>query len=124
MRRGFPMLAISKARLITVVVVASMFLAGRIASAGVNVWTSSGPEGGVINALAIDPFTPATVYAGTSGGGLFKSVDGGGRWTAANTGLTNLNVYALAIDPIAPATVYAGTYGGLFKSVNGGGSWT
>ena len=40
-------------------------------SAGPNIWTSIGPEGGVILALAIDPTTPSTLYAGTYGGGVF-----------------------------------------------------
>src|SRR6266542_3100797 len=118
------MLAFSKARLMTLVVVASMGLAVGVASAGVNAWTSSGPDGGIVNALAVDPVTPATVYAGTNGGGVFKSGNGGGSWAAVNAGLTNLNVSALTIDPATPATVYAGTDGGgVFKSVNGGGSW-
>ena len=30
-----------------------------------------------VNALAIDPATPATLYAGTWGGGVFKSTNGG-----------------------------------------------
>ncbi len=46
--------------------------------------------------LAIDPQTPITLYAGTWGGGVFKSTDGGGHWSALNTGLTNLFVNALA----------------------------
>lgn len=33
-------------------------------SAGVNLWTSIGPEGGDLTALAIDPLNPATLYAG------------------------------------------------------------
>jgi hypothetical protein len=41
--------------------------------AGVNVWTTNGPEGGIIEALAIDPATPATLCAGAYGGGVFKS---------------------------------------------------
>jgi len=40
-------------------------------SAGPNVWKSIGPEGGNISSLAIDPAAPATLYAGTYGGGLF-----------------------------------------------------
>ena len=36
--------------------------------AGINVWTSIGPEGGQVFALAIDPQNPSTVYAGTAGG--------------------------------------------------------
>jgi hypothetical protein len=100
-----------------------LFVAG-IADAGVNDWTTTGPEGGNIFALAIDPNTPAMVYAGTYGGGVFKSTNDGGNWTAINTGLTNTYVYALAIDPDTPATVYAGTDAGVFKSTNGGGNWT
>jgi len=71
-------------------------------SAGFNVWTSIGPEGGWIYAMAINPTTPTTLYAGTYGGGVFKSTDGGATWSAVNTGLTNKSVRALAIDPTPP----------------------
>jgi hypothetical protein len=93
-------------------------------SAGFNAWTSIGPEGGWIYALAVDPNTPTTLYAGTYGGGVFKSTDGGATWSAVNTGLSNKSVWALAIDPTAPNTLYAGTYGGVFKSTDGGASWS
>jgi photosystem II stability/assembly factor-like uncharacterized protein len=93
--------------------------------AGVNVWTSHGPEGGIIYALAIDPAMPATLYAGTYHGGVFKSANGGGNWSQVNTGLTSLRVEALAIDPMTPTTLYAGTDGGgVFKITNGGGKWS
>jgi hypothetical protein len=46
-------------------------------SGGINVWTSHRPEGGRIRTLAIDRVTPTTLYAGTSGGGVFKSTNGG-----------------------------------------------
>jgi photosystem II stability/assembly factor-like uncharacterized protein len=95
-----------------------------VAYAGPGVWTSGGPYGGSVQALAINPTTPATLYAGTSGGGVFKSTDSGGTWAAANTGLTNLDVRALAINPTTPATLYAGTLGGgVFKSTDSGGTW-
>jgi len=60
---------------------------------------------------------------------VLKSIDGGGSWSPANTGLTNTDVRALAIDPVTPSTVYAGaarvhSEGGVFKSVDGGGSWS
>ena len=74
-------------------------------------WTTNGPEGGRINALAIDPAAAATLYAGT-GGGVFKSTNAGGSWSAINTGLTNTSVFSLAIDPTNGSTLYAGTYGG------------
>jgi hypothetical protein len=84
-------------------------------SARNNVWTSIGPEGGCIFALAIDPQNPNTLYAGTSwrwgegtwGNGVFKTTEGGGNWV--NTGLTGTTILALAIDPQHPNTVYAGT---------------
>ena len=42
-----------------------------------NVWISHGPGGGDVRAIAIDPKTPMTLYAGTSGGGVFKSINSG-----------------------------------------------
>jgi len=106
----------------------ALLLSGTLhsAEAGINVWTTSGPEGGYINALAIDPQAPATVYAGTDSAGVFKSIDGGGTWRAANNGLPNFVVYALAIDPQTPTIVYAGTFnrGGVFKSTDGGETWS
>src|SRR5256885_29467 len=92
------------------------------ADAGVNVWTTNGPVATRILALAIDPESPTTIYAGAESGGVFKSTDGGGGW--ANTGLTGVDVRALVIDPLTPTTVYAGTSGaGVFKSSDGGTSW-
>lgn len=87
-----------------------------------NVWTSIGPEGGRANALAIDPATPSTHYAGTLGGGVFKSTDGGATWSAVNTGLTATDVRALAIDPVTPGMLCAGTYGGSVSKSTGGGA--
>ncbi|HEX5732933.1 MAG TPA: SBBP repeat-containing protein [Blastocatellia bacterium] len=92
-----------------------------------------------VNAIAIDPDTPSTIYAGTTDG-VFKSTDGGGSWTRQSQGLTvsgveRIIVNALAIDPKRPSTIYAGTGfiagapdfrglgGGVFKSTNGGATW-
>ncbi len=85
-------------------------------------WSSIGPEGGAIYALAIDPKTPATIYAGSHFGGVYKSIDSGNSWSFS--GLTNLWIQAVAIDPKTPATVYAGTWArGAYKSTDGGASW-
>ena len=78
----------------------------------------------VLYALAIDPVTPSILYAGTTHDGVFKSTNGGGNWSAVNTGLTLGAVYALAIDPVTPTIVYAGTESDVFKSTNGGGNWS
>jgi hypothetical protein len=54
-------------------------------TAETNVWTSIGPDGGIIYTLAIDPKTPTTLYAGIDDGGVFKSTDGGRSWSAVTT---------------------------------------
>ena len=97
----------------------------RVATAGINVWTHNGPEGGAVNALGVDPVTPTTMYAGTFVG-VFKSTDGGGSWSAVlwNAGKIVDGVTVLAVDPVNPATVYAGTSAeGVRQSTDGGSSW-
>ena len=84
---------------------------------------NNGLYGGIIGSLAIDPTNSQTIYAGTYGGGVFKSTDGRAHWTQINSGLTNTDVESLAIDPTNTQVVYAGTYGGVFKSTNAGVSW-
>ncbi len=93
-----------------------------------SIWTSIGPDGGTVSCIAIDPLAPATLYAGTTGGGIFKSTDKGGSWIAVNNGLTDFSVGTIAVDPKNTGTVYGTTYspglnGGLFKSTNGGQTW-
>ena len=94
--------------------------ASEVIRAGENVWTSHGPDGGEIWALAVSPKNAGTVYAGTWGG-VFRSTDGGANWNSVRPGLTSL----LAVDPQDPSTVYAVDFygGGLFKSTDSGQSW-
>ena len=138
-----------KAKRITVTMILAASALWPAAASTQNIWTSHGPYGGTITALAIDSQTPTTLYAGTLVGGVYKSVDGGESWQAINTGLADvstrkgsltaptapyvptdqvlahLHVTALAIDPLTPTTVYAGTRSGdVFKSTNGGTSWS
>lgn len=87
------------------------------------VWTAKGPAGQEVLALAIDPLTPTTLYAGTRTGGVFKSIDAGENWTAVNNGLPSAFVGALVIDPRTPTTLY-GMSLGIVKTVDGGASWT
>jgi uncharacterized repeat protein (TIGR01451 family) len=63
-------------------------------------------------ALLVDPASPSTVYAATSGSGVFKSTDGGANWAPTNTGLANSSVQALAHRPGGPAAILAGTLAG------------
>jgi photosystem II stability/assembly factor-like uncharacterized protein len=86
-------------------------------------WVPLGPEGGSIRALAVDPAAPSTLYAGSDGGGVWKSADAAASWSPANAGMGNIQVSALAIDPHDPRTLYAGTEIGVWKSADGGVSW-
>jgi photosystem II stability/assembly factor-like uncharacterized protein len=89
-----------------------------IAQAGINEWTTNGPQRGAVNAIAIDPKLPSTLYAGTSNG-IFKTTDGGTTWKQLSMGQTNGAVASFAIDPATPNVVYAGTSLGALKTTNG-----
>jgi photosystem II stability/assembly factor-like uncharacterized protein len=85
------------------------------------------PERPPVTELAIDPWRPQTVYAGTTRG-VFKSTDGGASWKLANEGLRGpdafaAGVIALVLEPANADTVYVATYGGLFASTDGGEHW-
>jgi photosystem II stability/assembly factor-like uncharacterized protein len=94
-------------------------------------WTAATGLGGLtVNAIAIDPVTPTTVYAGTNAG-VKRSTDGGasfvatGALTTADPAFVVGDVQALAIDASNPSTILAGTGqgGGVFRSTDGGTSW-
>ena len=117
-----PTTTLRRVLLITLFALLGASQAGRV-YAGANKWTTNGPAGGGnVQSIAIDPVTPAIVYAGSSGGSAHKSVDGGAHWTAINTGLVN-NVARMVVDPKTPSTVYAGTDSGVYKSTDSGGHW-
>ncbi len=76
---------------------------------------------GSVNALAIDPSTPATIYAALGGTGMFKSNDSGVTWFAINGGFASpTSCYSLTIDPKAPKTLYVATDTGVMKTTTGG----
>ena len=77
-----------------------------------------------INAVAVDPAVPATIYAGLRGAGVFKSSDGASSWSKSSTGMFAAWIPAVAIDPINPSVVFAAMNGaGVFKSTDGGTTW-
>jgi uncharacterized repeat protein (TIGR02543 family) len=90
-----------------------------------NTWTQLPLYGGSVYALAVNPVDPAILYAGTNGGGVFRSTDSGTTWVAVNTGfITNTLVASLAIDPLISTILYAGTNGsGIFRSTDSGTTW-
>lgn len=53
-----------------------------------------------------------SILAGTNGGGVFLSEDGGNSWRTINDGLGNLSILSLLV---APPFVYAGTFAGVWR---------
>lgn len=93
------------------------------------------PASGKLQTFAVDLADPAVMYAGGGAGpgnsgpyaesGVFKTVDGGISWNAADIGLTDPMVDALWLDQTDPQIVLAGTwFSGIFRSTDGGSSWT
>ena len=74
-----------------------------------------------VYALAIDPDSTNTVYAGTRGG-VYKTSDGGSNWSHTHCGLDTVN--ALLILPSSSSTIYAGTAQGVYRSVDRGSNWS
>jgi photosystem II stability/assembly factor-like uncharacterized protein len=82
---------------------------------------------GIVMTLAVDPFSPSTLYAAVvvnfyTGGatGTFKSVDGGSTFQQINS----FQVNAIAMDPVRQGHIYLGTYSdGVQVSSDGGASW-
>jgi len=86
------------------------------------------PSGVTVNALAVDPASGTTLYAGTYPQGVFKSTDGGLTWTAGNNGIPTefygqVSVNYLAVDPKVPQVVFALATTGLVRSADGGATW-
>jgi ligand-binding sensor domain-containing protein len=86
-----------------------------------NFWQqTNGPYGGTIPAFAID--STGNIFAGTDGGGIFRSTDDGENWTPVNMGLTNTSIWSFVVN--SSGHIFAGTDGRFFRSIDNGTSWT
>lgn len=94
-----------------------------------NDWRTTGPPGGDVRALVVDPSNPDRFYFGTLDGQIYTSSDGGKHWQLlANLGKPRLFVDHLIVDPRNPKVLYVGAHrhdipGGFFKSTDGGQTW-
>lgn len=101
-------------------------------------WRNVGPHrGGRATAVAGVPSQPFTFYMGATGGGVWKTGDGGVSWTNVSDGFFRTgSVGAIAVAPSDPNIVYVGmgehcvraeafSHGdGVYKSTDGGKTWT
>jgi len=99
-------------------------------------WRNIGPQrGGRSLGCTGSPGRPHEYYFGATGGGLWKTVDGGNEWAAVTDGqITSSSVGAVAVAETNPDVVYIGmgetqlrgsiTQGdGVYKSSDGGKKW-
>lgn len=87
-------------------------------------WESVGPDGiSRVLAIAVDPGNPATLFAGTDRGGVYRSIDAGATWAPAGA-IPSASVRVLAFEPLPGSRLFAGTLTGLFVSGDAGGSWS
>lgn len=108
---------------------ASFTQAGNWTELGPVTWnrTSSwNPGTGRVAAIGIHPANESIIYAGSPGGGLWKTVNGGTTWQPlTDNNALWMSFFAITIDPTNQNIVYAGTSGnnGLLKSTNAGATW-
>jgi len=91
--------------------------------------------GNRISAAAGVPGDLNTYYAGAASGGVWKSTDGGNRWSPISDDIPVAAIGALAVTPSNPGIVWAGTGeawairdvdmmgDGIYKSVDAGKTW-
>ncbi|MCM3902330.1 MAG: YCF48-related protein, partial [Pyrinomonadaceae bacterium] len=94
-----------------------------------NDWRPTGPPGGDVRDLVVDPNNPDRFYFGTLDGQLYTSADGGKRWELLyNFNKPKLFVDHILVDPRDSKTLYVAAHrhkepGGFFKSTDGGRKW-
>ncbi len=99
-------------------------------------WRQVGPfRGGRSIAVASHADQPLTFYFGATGGGVWKTIDGGNTWLPiSDSTFTSSSVGAIAIAPSDPNIVYVGmgesairgnmSFGdGMYKSYDAGKTW-
>src|SRR5213082_3523090 len=100
-------------------------------------WRLVGPfRGGRVTAVAGVLDQPRVYYMGATGGGVWKTTDGGLTWQAtADKDLTAGSIGAIAVAPSDPNVVYVGTGespirgnlspgDGMYRSTDAGKTWT
>ena len=92
-------------------------------------WRNTGPSGGDVRALVVDPNDPTRFYFGTLDGQIYTSTDSGQNWRLlSNFNRPKLFMDHIIVDPRDSRVMYVATHrhkepGGFFKSTDGGRTW-
>ncbi|MBV9082284.1 MAG: hypothetical protein JOZ62_06400 [Acidobacteriaceae bacterium] len=89
---------------------------------------NAGLNASSVTSVVLDPQQPATVFADAPNTHIYKSVDGGASWNAADSGLFSFLIgNVLTIDPINTANLYVTTsasgVNAVYKTSDAGASW-
>jgi photosystem II stability/assembly factor-like uncharacterized protein len=93
-------------------------------------WTTSdtGLKAATIKAIAIDPTSPSVIYVAAFSHGVFKSTDGGARWTLLSVPYDGATFTRLVADHVKSGIIYAmsNIWGAdnVYRSPDGGQTWT
>lgn len=100
-------------------------------------WRSIGPfRGGRAATVAGVPGQPQLFYMGATGGGVWKTENGGSTWKNISDGFFGGSIGAVAVSDSNPDVIYVGQgeetvrgnvssgFEGLWKSTDGGETWT
>ncbi|MGH2745657.1 MAG: hypothetical protein ACRDN8_24840 [Thermoleophilaceae bacterium] len=74
-------------------------------------WLSLGPGniGGRTRSIVVHPKNANVLWAGSVGGGVWRTDDGGQSWGPVDDFMANLAVTTMVMDPTDPNVIYAGT---------------
>lgn len=75
-----------------------------------------------VTVMAVDPFSPETVYAATLSG-IYKSGNGGQSWDRIAQSLPDQMISAMVLDRTTAGTLYVASREGVYKSTDGGATW-
>jgi uncharacterized repeat protein (TIGR01451 family) len=88
---------------------------------GVN-WTNVSAAG--TSTIAMDPSRPATLYAGTLFGQVFRTTDGGTTWTDVTGNSTVGQFSTIAFDPVQSTHLLVGGTNGVAATTTSGTQWS
>jgi photosystem II stability/assembly factor-like uncharacterized protein len=81
-------------------------------------WVALGPGniGGRTRSIVVHPGNTRILWAGSVGGGVWRTGDAGKSWQPVDDFMANLAVTTMAMDPTDPKVIYAGTGEGFYNA--------